>query len=57
MDEINYIDEINNQFEEYQKKLTKIEKKIRYNTHIEVDDEFFDLLNSLSPEITLEDIK
>ena len=41
------IDDINAQFEEYQKQLAKREMHIKYNTQIEVSDEFFNLIEDV----------
>lgn len=48
MEEKDFNEEINNQFEEYQRLLEKQEMRLKYNTHIEVPDEFFSLINEIT---------
>lgn len=48
MEEKDFNEEINNQFEEYQRLLEKQEMRLKYNTHIEVSDEFFNLIDEIT---------
>ena len=45
--------DINNQFDEFQEFLSREEQHLKYRTLIDVPDEFFNLINDLSQEISL----
>lgn len=47
MEDKDFNEEINNQFEEYQRIIENEEKKLKFNAIIDVPDEFFNLIDEL----------
>lgn len=43
-----FVKEINNDFDEFQKELEKKEKKLKFKTKINIDNNFYKLIDSIS---------
>lgn len=53
MDKNNIVEEINDEFDKYQETLKKQDMRLKYNTRIEVPDEFFNLIDEITGGIEL----
>lgn len=53
MEEKDIIEEINDEFDKYQELLKKQDMRLKYNTRIEVPDEFFNLIDEITGGIEL----